>query len=36
MVPLPVDIHIDERGHDLRHAVESAQARRVVIDSGPA
>jgi hypothetical protein len=36
MVSLPVDIHIDEWVHDLRHAVESAQARQVVIDSGPA
>ena len=29
----PVDIHIDEWVHDLLHAVEAAQARRVVIDS---
>jgi circadian clock protein KaiC len=29
----PVDIHIDEWVHDLLHAVEGAQARRVVIDS---
>jgi len=29
----PVDIHIDEWVHDLLHAVEHAQARRVVIDS---
>ena len=29
----PVDIHIDEWVHDLLHAVEQAQARRVVIDS---
>ena len=29
----PVDIYIDEWVHDLLHAVEGAQARRVVIDS---
>ncbi len=29
----PVDIHIDEWVHDLLHAVEHAQASRVVIDS---
>jgi circadian clock protein KaiC len=29
----PVDIHIDEWVHDLLHAVEGAQARRVLIDS---
>jgi circadian clock protein KaiC len=29
----PVDIHIDEWVHDLLHAVQGAQARRVVIDS---
>ena len=29
----PVDIYIDEWVHDLLHAVEHAQARRVVIDS---
>ena len=29
----PVDIHIDEWVHDLLHAVEGTQARRVVIDS---
>jgi circadian clock protein KaiC len=29
----PVDIHIDEWVHDLLHAVERAQARRVLIDS---
>jgi circadian clock protein KaiC len=29
----PVDIHIDEWVHDLLHAVEGAQASRVVIDS---
>jgi circadian clock protein KaiC len=29
----PVDIYIDEWVHDLLHAVEAAQARRVVIDS---
>lgn len=29
----PVDIYIDEWVHDLLHAAETAQARRVVIDS---
>jgi circadian clock protein KaiC len=29
----PVDIHIDEWVHDLLHAVDQAQASRVVIDS---
>jgi circadian clock protein KaiC len=29
----PVDIHIDEWVHDLLHAVDHAQARRVLIDS---